>query len=118
MDIEISCRSFEAEGSYSNNYVTLTLNNIDFGGNSKEINNEFLRDCFTIDNVEETFDASEITGKYDSYELLSNIGDDTILDYVKECIDSSNIIDMVDESVLEAYAKQYIRDKKIEGLVE
>lgn len=113
MDIEISCKSFEAEGSYSNNCITLQINDIDFGGNKDEVFKKILEEWYHVDNLPDSFPASEIVGVYDESELLDKIGDDSIADWTKDNVDVSNIEDYIDESVL----KQYVRDVKIDSIV-
>ena len=117
MDIEIGCESFEADSYYGGKHITLNLHKIDFGGNSTEDYHKFIKEWIGPDSIAKVIDASDITESYDSYDLLSNIGDSEIIEYVKEYISGIDITELVDESVLEAYAKKYIRDKKIEGLI-
>lgn len=117
MDIEISCKSFEAEGSYQGNFITLQLNDVDFGGNTEEVYKKFLEDWYSADVLPESFKASEIVAVYDESELLDEIDNGNIANWTRDNIDASNIEEFIDPSVLEQHIKQYVRDMKIDTLV-
>jgi len=116
MDIEISCKSFDCEKGY-NGYIDLTLNDIDFGGNTEEVYKKFLEDWYSVDVLPESYKPADIVGAYDESELLDEMHNTNIANWTLDNIDSGNIEEYVDSNVLEQYIKQHIRDMKIDTLV-
>lgn len=117
LDIELCCRSADVSSSYGSG-VTVNLNGVsDMGGNPKEVYVELLKRFIETDDVVDAFEPYELIKEYGFDTVLENVPTDDLMDWVVSNVDQKTIFEWIGEDNMVAYAKQYIRENKIAGLI-